>query len=352
MNDLSALAPDELLVSLKACAAREHGECVHVIAHLAEVARRKLHLSEACTSLRTYCVEELGYSWDEAGRRVTAAYLIVDYPVVLDMLRARQLHLSGLLLLGPVLDAGNYGERLKAAAGKTCAQIKLLVATWEPKPHVPTTVFRVKVDERPGLFAAKVEERRAQEHARVAERPAEAPRLELPPPPRAPQPEPLDAGHYKLKLTIDAETYEELMRLRDLVRHSVPDGEIAKVISKAIRDQRKAVEKRKLGRSDKPKQLPLGEVREERAPDKSRAPGAPTRREVSERDGDRCAFVSATGKRCSATAWIEFDHKITFADGGETRTSNLRLYCRAHNQARNFTKMRVDAHSATADTPT
>jgi len=222
-------------------------------------------------------VEELGYSWDEAGRRVTAAYLIVDYPVVLTMLRARQLHLSGLLLLSPVLDASNYDDRLNAAVGKSCAQIKLLVATWEPKPHVPTTVFKVKVDERPGLFAAKVEERRAQELVQVAEWPVEAPRLELPPPPRAPQPEPLDAGHYKLKLTIDAETYDELMRLRDLVRHSVPDGDIAKVISKA---------------------------------------------------------------------------KVAVADGGETRTSNLRLYCRAHNQARNFTKMRVDAHSAKADATT
>ena len=164
-------------------------------------------------------------------------------------------------------------------------------------------------------------------------------------------PAPLDADHYKLKFTIDAETYEQLMRLTDLVRHSVPDGDIAKVISKAIKDQLKAVQKRKFGRSDKPKQLPLNATGE-RAPDKSRAPSAATRREVSERDGDRCCYVSPSGKRCTATHWIEFDHAIMVSQGGDTSVPNLRLFCRAHNAARNFTQMRVNAHSAPADTPT
>jgi 5-methylcytosine-specific restriction endonuclease McrA len=153
-------------------------------------------------------------------------------------------------------------------------------------------------------------------------------------------PKPLTAEHYKLQLTIDAETYADLMRLRDLVRHSVPDG--GKVVAKAITLARKSVEKRKLGRTEKPKQLAINAAKAERAPDPSRAPSAATRREVSERDKGQCTYVSTDGRRCSATAWLEFDHKHEVAAGGETSTKNLRLY-RVHNAARNFTT-RPGAH--------
>jgi hypothetical protein len=72
---------------------------------------------------------------------------------------------------------------------------------------------------------------------------------------------------------------------------------------------RKSVEERKLGRTDKPKQLAIDATKAERAPDPGRAPSAATRREVSERDQDQCTYVSTDGRRCSATAWLEFDHK-------------------------------------------
>jgi hypothetical protein len=53
---------------------------------------------------------------------------------------------------------------------------------------------------------------------------------------------------------------------------------------------------------------------------------------VWERDGGRCAFVSADGHRCEATSRLEFDHIQPLALGGETKPENLRLLCRAHNQ--------------------
>jgi hypothetical protein len=56
------------------------------------------------------------------------------------------------------------------------------------------------------------------------------------------------------------------------------------------------------------------------------------RREVHERDGDRCTFVSETGKRCNSPAKIESHHDDEVAFGGLSTADNLQLLCRAHNQ--------------------
>ena len=51
-----------------------------------------------------------------------------------------------------------------------------------------------------------------------------------------------------------------------------------------------------------------------------------------ERDGARCAFVSADGHRCEETGRLELDHITPVAMGGEATPENLRVLFRAHNQ--------------------
>lgn len=55
---------------------------------------------------------------------------------------------------------------------------------------------------------------------------------------------------------------------------------------------------------------------------------------VWRRDNGRCAFVGADGLRCGETAWLELDHVTPWALGGRSDDPiNIRLLCRAHNQA-------------------
>ena len=61
---------------------------------------------------------------------------------------------------------------------------------------------------------------------------------------------------------------------------------------------------------------------------------AHVRREVVERDGGTCAFVSADGHRCDSRERVEFDHIVPLAKGGKSTVDNLRLHCRTHNQYR------------------
>jgi len=73
------------------------------------------------------------------------------------------------------------------------------------------------------------------------------------------------------------------------------------------------------------------------------------RREVHGRDGGRCAFVSADGRRCTARAFLQLDHVEPFARFGGSELWNIRLLCRAHNilHARNcFGAMHIMAKIA------
>ncbi|MDD3642947.1 MAG: HNH endonuclease signature motif containing protein [Candidatus Krumholzibacteria bacterium] len=56
------------------------------------------------------------------------------------------------------------------------------------------------------------------------------------------------------------------------------------------------------------------------------------RDEVWRRDGGRCAFVSASGRRCGSTWDLEVDHIVPLARGGDASPGNLRLLCAGHNR--------------------
>jgi hypothetical protein len=50
------------------------------------------------------------------------------------------------------------------------------------------------------------------------------------------------------------------------------------------------------------------------------------------RDEGRCAFVAESGRRCDATALLEFHHVDPYGVGGPPTVANIQLRCRAHNQ--------------------
>ena len=417
----SDLTNEELLASLKQLVAHERDVVADVVEHLAEVDARKLYIPAACSSLTTYCIEVLGYSEFEAAHRVRVARLVRDYPVILPMLRSGDLNLSTLRTLAPVLTAENHRERLEAAIGRTRSDVERLVAGWVPKPDVPTRITPVVTEDRPVLLermqaaaapnaltlraaaprAAQVPCQSDGERAGAATPTPPAPVSIVPAPRPAPLPKPLTPERYNVQLTVDRETYENIMRLRDHLRHTIPDGDIAKIVARAVKDLRSSVEARKFGKrktkkvntapaSDKHKKkaqaseepttattmsgaavpdvgaplvgahpstdaqgrhkaCPYEDGSTHRPQSQSelfpepvieddiimkRAPGLAMRREIAERDQYQCCFVSDDGRRCSSTAWLEYDHHLEWALNGPTWKENLQLLCRAHHRAK------------------
>ena len=103
MLNLSLIDDADLLAHMPKLLSRERAVVAEMIAHLAEIDRRRLYLDQACSCLRSYCIERLGYSEDEATKRVRVAQLARRVPPVVDELRSGAIHLTGLFLLAPYL---------------------------------------------------------------------------------------------------------------------------------------------------------------------------------------------------------------------------------------------------------
>jgi len=342
--NVTALSDTQLLSSLKDLVTRERKAVAAIVAHLAEVDARGLHLKFPAPSLTAYCIEALGYSEYSAAHRVTAARLARRFPLILALLEDGQLNLSAIRTLGPVLDDANHAARLRAAGGKTRLQVEELVAAWAPKPDVPTRIVAVTQKAEPELLMRMQDTPRG---VSVAEPPPQKP---------APLPTPIAPDRYTITVTVDRETRDALMKARDHLRHVIPDGDLAKVITRAVNELVERVEARKFGKRKQPAKpakktepkLPLTDTPRgvSHEPDviieedivMNRSPDRATRRAVAERDGYQCCYVSDDGRRCSATAWLEYDHKLAWCLNGPTFVDNLQLLCRAHNRNKHPTR--------------
>jgi hypothetical protein len=134
------LSNDELRAELLELVRAHRHLTAALLVHLGEVDARRLHASWAYSSLFGYCVGALGFSEDEAYKRIAAARVARKFPGVLELVQAGRLHLTGLLLVAPHLSPENPMELLGAACDKTKREIEKLIAERFPRPDVPASV--------------------------------------------------------------------------------------------------------------------------------------------------------------------------------------------------------------------
>jgi hypothetical protein len=137
---ISQLSDTELLSNTRALIGRSNQVFAALLAHLGEVEARGLHRTRACSSLYAYCIYELRLSEDAAVRRVTAARFVRQFPALLKAIAAGELHLTGLLMLGPHLTRDNHLEVLANAKHRTKKEIAQLVRVLDPLPEVPAKI--------------------------------------------------------------------------------------------------------------------------------------------------------------------------------------------------------------------
>jgi hypothetical protein len=137
---LQHLSDTEILAGTRRLVGRSNLLMAELLGHLAEVEARGIHRTRACSSLYAYCIYELRFSEDEAFRRVAAARLIRRFPALLDALASGELHLTGLLMLGPHLTEANLTEVLARAKHRTKREIARLVRALDPLPPVPARI--------------------------------------------------------------------------------------------------------------------------------------------------------------------------------------------------------------------
>ena len=307
LASLGSLSDVDLVRSLKTLVAREREATADVIAHLAELDTRDVHLREGFGSLYLYCREALGLSEWESYNRIEVARTARRFPVILDMLADGTVHLTAVRLLAPHLKPDNHRALLESARGKTKLQIQEIVARLAPKPDVPASIRRVTP-------------------ASLSPGPREMP-LPDTPAPAPPSPvhatvAPLSPERYKLQVTIGSETLEKLRCAQDMLGHTLPSGDEAAVLDRALTTLLVDLARKKFANTSKP--------RPSRGTKRGDPPAA-IQRAVWVRDLGRCAFVGSGGHRCNERRFIEFHHLAPKALGGEASVDNIGLRCRRHN---------------------
>jgi hypothetical protein len=389
-RDLAHLSDDELLANTRRIAGTSNQLLAALLAHLAEVEARGIHRTRRCASLYTYCIYELRFSEDAAARRSAAARLAKEFPALLQAVADGELHLTGLLMIGPHLTPENQLDVLGRAKFRTKKELAKLVRELNPLPRVPDVLEPMgpqlpRALRRPTWeqfvtsLAPKVRELPPGErpHDWVDDEGAPSmtagdagDRLDD----ASPDSEPLPLGpvphdlppvtgpqQYQVQFSTVEEHATLVERARALLSHERPGVTLGELHLEAMRLLVASLERRKFAITDRaPRQrgakaptvtaAPLR--RDAKAPSVTAAPRqrgaknsenvvrprqrsrhipAAERREVYRRDGARCTYVDARGERCCETRYLELHHLQPFAQNGPNMATNLTLRCAAHN---------------------
>src|SRR5450432_1941167 len=141
--ELDEVSDDQLRQDLAKLLANGYRTEARIVAHLAELDERRLHVKDASESLFSYCTQRLGLSNSEAFHRITAARVARQFPAIFKLIERRALHLTAVCLLRDYLTAENHRELLEEASGKTKLQVQEMLARRFPRPDVASTIRKL-----------------------------------------------------------------------------------------------------------------------------------------------------------------------------------------------------------------
>ncbi len=297
--NLRSLTDDLLLKSTLQLAQKERKTTLEVLHHLLEIERRSLFAVLSYSSLFEYTLKELKYSEGAAQRRISSMRLLKEVPEMEKKIESGDLSLSALSQAQTFFRQEKCGieqkrEILISLEKKSRREVerKLLSLSSEPLKLLPDKLRAVS------------------------------------------------ETHSELKILVEAELLEQIEELRGLVATRAPGATVKDLISYAIghtlKELRpKAPKKPEAVLVPPPSAVPKlsAQKLQPLAMIKSRYIPVEVKREIWERDGGQCSFKDAlSGRRCTSTHGLEYDHIRPFAFGGEPSVDNLRLCCRAHNQ--------------------
>jgi hypothetical protein len=152
LASLRRLSDAELVARVKDLANGERSATVLLVAHLAELDTRDVHLRAGHGSLFAYCRDALALSEQETYNRIAVARAARRFPVILEMLEGGALNVTTVRLLSPHLTRENHLTVLESARGKSKLQVEEIAARLWPLPDVPSYVRKLPA---PRAFAPR-----------------------------------------------------------------------------------------------------------------------------------------------------------------------------------------------------
>ncbi len=374
---LKSLSNRALLSGIRKLSETERKTVLSILVHLIEIDRRKLYLPLGFSSLYEFCTERLGYSESTAGRRISIARCIRDYPAVYRSLSCGKVSMTNLAMITRIMTPENVSDLLCRIEGASKREVELLVSSRRPKSAIRDRVTPVYVKtllevrdgacmsdgdktndgnslgdntlDGGGKFSTatgggKDPATSKGSRAGSGEGPAASP--DTGSRPFAAQTVVLEE---RLKVTFgaDPDFMRKVERVRSLLsskyhRHL----ELGELFSLLMDEyiERQSPEGRIRRKEKREKRAEKGssgtaagksniqDPRSDKVPDQSRHIPRKVRDEVYARDKGRCSFLSPGGRRCGSTWDLQIDHKVPFARGGDDSPENLRLLCGKHNR--------------------
>lgn len=368
LSDVSALSKHELVSRVRSLNADGNRLLADLLVHLGEMDARKLFKDHACSSMFAFC-RRLGMSEGSTARRLDSARAIRRFPKLLPLVERGELHLTALSIVSGILTAANVDSVIAAVRGKSRREVEEVRVRYAPRPDVKDSIRKQPSPaavEAPAIVtppsAAPMTERRSLLDAitsrDVPAPSADAPRILVPmpspssfvgspPPVAAPMPPPAPApatatapairisrpvapivplreDGYKVQFTASKAIVDKLDRVKEMMRHRNPKGDLATLVEAALDLLVAKLENERFAKTSRP--------RKTNRPCAEGTVPAATRREVFERDGEQCTWVDAEGNRCCERGWLEIDHVRAKGRRGSEAVINLRVLCKAHNQ--------------------
>lgn len=304
MNALSRLNNFELEASLKDLVSKER-KLLHVILeHIKEVDTRKLYLERAYSSLYEYLTKELSYSGSAAMRRIEAARLLKEVPLLKEKIQDGSLNLSQICELSKAIK-----EKEKTLDGKVSAFQKAeLVAVISGKTTQETQRDLAQVLD---INIKLHETKRVEQDESV-----------------------------RCELTLSKALYEKLKRCQELASHQIhkmEDGHSLSSVLEVLADcYLKTQPPKKTNEIPKGTKSagPITNVAESSnlALKINKTLTPKTRLEIINRD-KCCRYKDPiTGRLCGSAYFQQGDHKTSQWAGGNHEKSNLQVLCANHNR--------------------
>ena len=312
IEQLHKLSSSELKHQTELLAEQEHRQVARLIANLAEVSLRKLHLKLGYRSLFEYCVKRLGLSEGCTALRIQVCRVCHRHPMILDALAGQRISLTVAGKLAPHLTDDNRERLIADCSGMTKRAAEEYLVHLAGKPAVSSGARK-----RPGR------------------------------PTKAGSAEPCQPDLYNIRFAAGTGFLDKLERaaavggmgdalqnMRGILERTL-DEYLEKHDPEKRQERRdKRAAAKVTGKPTEPVALTEPVAPKDSSGRVARSRTIPTQRrdQLLIRAGHRCEYRSSDGLRCSERSRLTIDHIVPWGLGGANEAGNLRVLCFAHNR--------------------
>ncbi len=313
-----------------------------VIAHIAEISRRKAELECGYKNIFDYCTRRLKLSEGSVARRLQVANVSRRFPQLLVALAENRISLTVAGLLAAHLREDNVDRLLSDCTGMSTRNVEEYLVALKPKP-----VFKPSIRKRP--TQSRRSDEADQETPRTSEPPEQLSAEQRPShqPPTPSLLEPAEPEIFNFRFSADKDFKEKFERLAEVLGVENPLKNMAEVFERAVdislekKDPKKKRQRRlerqrrqsALGGKSRAREIPETSraCAEEKEKAKSRYIPSEVRERVLEQALHQCEYTARDGTRCTAKTGLEIEHERPFALFHTHEERFLKVLCRRHN---------------------